>query len=454
MPKRHGNLWSRVKTKANADLAIEVLIPQPDEKNPRQLTREEQDILDYRQEVIDDLVTQLETHQYNFGEVKTFNHKEGRKVRTIHYLPKKGSLLLQCVQNVMQDIFVEKYIKQTYSSIKGRGMSQMTDDIVRAIIEHPEYDYVVEIDAQKCYESTDHGIMLESIKHAVKDVHIIEFYRQMLALCRKGIAIGFLPNHYLMNLLMSSVDHVMKEFEHCMCYFRYMDDILILCKKEDAVRFLKALEREFAKIGMTIKNTLRMDYLANGIDYCGIVYYPNGHRRLRRSMVLNIKARDRELRKKGVTAEEYKIGMASYHGWMLMVDGQHLMHSIYKEYYDIFFKHKRRNKMDAVRLSDVKQKWFGMDHDRFVSTCIDNDLTLYENDFTVLEIQNATFDGEPAIVAHLSINGEEYYTISKSKSLVERFPRAWERVGNRPFVARLQMQPSKSNPRHKYPVLV
>lgn len=453
MPKRHGNLWSRVKTKANADLAIEVLIPQPDEKNPRQLTREEQDILDHRQEVIDDLVTQLETHQYNFGEVKTFTHKEGRKVRTIHYLPKKGSLLLQCVQNVMQDIFVEKYIKQTYSSIKGRGMSQMTDDIVRAIIEHPEYDYVVEIDAQKCYESTDHGIMLESIKHAVKDVHIIEFYRQMLALCRKGIAIGFLPNHYLMNLLMSSVDHVMKEFEHCMCYFRYMDDILILCKKEDAVRFLKALEREFAKIGMTIKNTLRMDYLANGIDYCGIVYYPNGHRRLRRSMVLNIKARDRELRKKGVTAEEYKIGMASYHGWMLMVDGYHLMHSIYKEYYDLFVKpKKKKRKMEAVRLADVKPTYFGLDHDRFISSYIENDRRLYENDFTVIETETRQFDGEEGIVVHFLMNDEHYYTITKGV-LVERFKKAMERTQGKPFITRLVLQTSRTNPRRKYAVL-
>ena len=111
--------------------------------------------------------------------------------------------------------------------------------------------------------------------------------------------------------------------------------------------------------------------------------------------------------------------------------------------------------MEIKRLADVQRnRWFGMEHDRFISTNIFADRRLYDNEFTVLEIQEHAFDNQPGVVVRIRLNGEEYYTITKSRSLIERFPRAWEAVGNAPFIARLQMQQSKSNPNCKYPILV
>lgn len=95
-----------------------------------------------------------------------------------------------------------------------------------------------------------------------------------------------------------------------------------------------------------------------------------------------------------------------------------------------------------------------MEHDRFISTNPFNDRRLYDNEFTVLEIEPHTFDNVQGVVVRLQLGGEEFYTITKSQSLVERFPRAWEAVGNQPFIARLKMQQSKSDPNCKYPVLV
>lgn len=169
-----------------------------------------------------------------------------------------------------------------------------------------------------------------------------------------------------------------------------------------------------------------------------------------------MKRKDRMLRSlPNLTPELYKAQMASYYGWCKWVDGRHLMRKVFGEYYELFDKkHKKKKNMEAVRLSDTKNTWYGMGHDRFISTRIDNNRTLYEKDFIVLEYQMATFDNEEGIVVHLLIDDEHYYTITKSISLVQRIPKAWERVGCQPFLTRLKMQPSQRNPRNKYPVLV
>lgn len=455
MPKRHGKLWyERIATRPNVELAFDKIIPPIDPNNPRKLTKPEQELLDNRETIIDSILQELQERTYDFGKVRRFKFKEGRKTRLIQYLPKRGTIILQCVQNVVQPIFMEKYIPETYSSIKGRGLSNMKDYIIQASLDNPELDRVITLDAAKCYDSVIHSTLHDAIAHCIKDIYVLEFYDRMMALIPIGLAIGFLPNHYLVNLLFSAMDHAMKEFEHCKVYCRYMDDQLHLCRDEDIVRILKAVQREFDKVGMHIKPNLRIDYLKNGIDFCGIVFYPNGHTMLRKSIKESMKRKDRKLRSMpNLTPEYYKAQMASYYGWCKWVDGYHLMHKVFGEYYDLFVKpKKKKRKMEAVRLADVKPTYFGLDHDRFISSYIENDRRLYENDFTVIETETRQFDGEEGIVVHFLMNDEHYYTITKGV-LVERFKKAMERTQGKPFITRLVLQTSRTNPRRKYAVL-
>lgn len=110
--------------------------------------------------------------------------------------------------------------------------------------------------------------------------------------------------------------------------------------------------------------------------------------------------------------------------------------------------------MEPKKLRDIKHKWYGMERDRFISTNLNTSSKLYDNDFVVLAIEQHSFKGVPGVVVKIEIDGDYYYTISKSQSLVDRFPRAWQEVGNAPFVARLKMQRSKTNPDCQYPILI
>lgn len=455
--KRKGRLWfSEIATKANVEKSamwVAGLIYDKDgnrvfheQKRP---TKQQLHIAEHFDEVVAQVLNELTTLNYDFGRVHEFFTVEGRKVRKIDHLDKHGSILLNCVMNVCQPYFIDKYIPFTYSSIKGRGLVDCARRIKRIVAAHPDW-YYYQADARHCYESTSHSVAMDAIKQVFKDKHVLEFFEKMLALV-PGLAIGFCPNHYIMNAVFSQLDHRMIECEgFASGYSRYMDDIVVIAPDIDScIKADRVVREEFARLGLQVKANSRIAPVASGVDYCGYIFYPS-HTRLRKSIKLNMQRRHRQLLKRGAGDDELRRQMASYHGWCKWADCRHLEKTMYKDKLNLF-----KRKMEAKRLSEVqKKKWFGMEHDRFISTNIFNDRRLYDSEFTVLEIESHTFDDKPGLVVHIQIGGEDYYTITKSSSLIERFPRAWEAVGNAPFIARLKMQQSKSNPNCKYPILV
>lgn len=455
--KRIGRIWfSKIATRENVEkAAMWVAGLVYDNAGNRcfhaqrlNIKRQERYIADHFDEIVDHILDELTNLTYDFGSVLHFEAYEGKKLRKINHLDKHGAILLFSVMNVCQPYFIDKYIPFTYSSIKGRGLVDCAKRIKRIVAAHPDW-YYYQADVRHCYESTGHDVSFNAISRVFKDKYVLDFFRKMLDLV-PGLAIGFSPNHYIMNMVLTPLDHRMIEKEgFASGYNRYMDDILIIAPDIDScIRADRIVREEFERLNLQVKDNSRMAPVASGINYCGYVFYPD-HTRLRKTIKINMQRRNRQLLQRGVTDEEYKKQMATYHGWCKWGNCRHLEKTIYKDKLKLF------KQMEIKRLSDVqKRTWFGMEHDRFVSTNIYTDSRLYENDFTVLEIEERLFDNKPGLVVHIQIDGEDFYTITKSTSLLERFPCAWEAVGNEPFVARLKMQQSKTNPNHRYPILV
>lgn len=454
--KRKGNLWfSEIATRENVEkAALWVSGLTIDNEGNRvfypgkQVKTVERRLANHFDEIVDRVLNELQTLTYDFGKIRRFTAKEGCKLRQINHLDKHGAVLLCAVMQVCQPYFIEKYIPFTYSSVKGRGLVDCMRRVKRIVSQHPDW-YYYQADAHHCYESTKAEVSMQAIRTVFKDRYVLDFFDKMLSLV-DGLAIGFSPNHYIMNLVLSPLDHRMLEREgFASGYNRYMDDVLVFAPDKDrCINADRIVREEFARVGLQVKPNSRIAPVSAGIDYCGYVFYPT-HTRLRKSIKLRMQRRHRQLVAANVPDEVLRHQMASYHGWCKWGNCRHLEKTMYQDKIKLF------RKMEAKRLSDFqKRKWFGMEHDRFVSTNIHNDSRLYDNEFTVVEIEQHTFDGQPGIVARIQIDGEDYYTITKSQSLIERFPRAWEAVGNAPFIARLQMQHSKSNPNHQYPILV
>ena len=120
--KRYGNLWfSRIATYENVRLAIKIVLHLSEDKNGNfyisekresTLNKEELYIFEHLEEVTQCILEELKKRKYQFGNVKHFIRHETRKDRSTNHLNKHGAILLQCVLNVCQPLFIKKYIRR------------------------------------------------------------------------------------------------------------------------------------------------------------------------------------------------------------------------------------------------------------------------------------------------------------------------------------------------------
>lgn len=86
----------------------------------------------------------------------------------------------------------------------------------------------------------------------------------------KGIPIGNLTSQYFANIYLSDLDHQMLEQKGVKCYFRYMDDVVILANDQS---YLKETFEYFKRVSSTmLKLNLKQPVygsLKTGISFLG-----------------------------------------------------------------------------------------------------------------------------------------------------------------------------------------
>ena len=110
----------------------------------------------------------------------------------------------------------------------------------------------------------------------------LKMLRGFARVMKKGISIGLRSSQCFGNLLLSELDHRMKEREGYRYYYRYCDDIRVLCAtKRECWRARAIIHEEVAKIGLRIKANEAVRPITEGNDFLGYVDYGD-HSRLRK----------------------------------------------------------------------------------------------------------------------------------------------------------------------------
>ena len=346
MPKRFSNLWTPISDNKNVKISARQVLDRRRQKG--RWGQMEQYIEDNFEQVCSDIERSLKERTYDFGKLFHRSIKERKKIRVLDYLDTYHAIYLQCVMNVCQPLFISKYIPTTYSSIKGRGLTQMSQHIWRTIRRHPEKGFIL-IDMSKCYQNVNHSAMHDMLTRTFKDKYLIEFFDRLMALLPEGLAIGFSTNHYLVNLLFNNLDHRLDKMPHVHIY-RYMDDIFIIANPEDLPMIYKIVQEEADKIKQKIKPNARFAPISYGAPLCGYIYY-NDHMRLKKDIVKSMYAKDKHLRKIHASDEEYKQQMASYWGWCKYAHATALFKAVLKDKTYLF--EKQLNQMK--HFSDIAQ---------------------------------------------------------------------------------------------------
>lgn len=435
--KRFGNIWSSVCDEENVRRAVEdvLLTTQASLRRVhhrhtrRQLARiqEMSDLVSNLDERVAEYRAALLDESYSFGEMVVAEVREP-KLRKIDYpIHLQDRVYHHALMNVAAPLLMTKMTADTYSSMKGRGVTQLGKNLKRALAQHPDW-YFVQTDFHHFYESIDHDILKEDLRRTFKDKAVLRMFDAIIDIHAKGLAIGMGPSSYLANLYLSGLDHLLKEKERVPYLYRYMDDIVCLVPtKEDAHRILDAIRDYGRSRHLELKQDARIAPVRVGIDLCGYVFYPF-HTRLRKS----IKQRMKMAARKNRDADDatFKRKLAPHFGWCKHANCIHLLRVTLGDRFVLFEKN-----MQYKRLSDIRQadQWFGLPKSARKSI-----LDLVNREIILFEYKEVKVRGEDKVAVRFAFpenDSECFLFLTRSEVIRDRLAKTAEHM---PFIATIR----------------
>ena len=232
--------------------------------------------------------------------------------------------------NVMEGIWRKVFIKNTYSSIRGRGIHKCAKDLYKDLQNNiEETQYCLKLDIRKFYPSIDHDILYSIIQKKIKDKWLLKLLRGIID-SADGVPIGNYLSQFFANLYLTYFDHWIKEEVDCKYYYRYADDIVILDSNKDHLRnILIAIKFYFHSI---LKLELKPNYQIfpvedRGIDFVGYVFR-HKYRLLRKSIKAKVSKLIHRYVNKKASRDTFESKMTSYRGWLKFCDSKHFSHIV------------------------------------------------------------------------------------------------------------------------------
>lgn len=279
------------------------------------------------------LLAKLEDLTYTTSKYSTFEIFEPKK-RLIFRLPYYPDRITHhAIMNVTEPIWVNIFIKHTYSCIKERGIHEVVKDVRKALDSNPEgTKYCLKMDVRKFYPSLDHDVLSSIIRKKIKDPKTLALLDEIIH-SAEGVPIGNYLSQFFANLYLAYFDHWVKEELKCKYYFRYADDMVILSDDKNFLRnvlvTIKLYMREVLKLSLK-QNYQIFPVDSRGIDFVGYRFY-HSHTLLRKSIKIRMYRLINKYKSGKISKEEIKRRLQSYFGWMKYCDSKHLLNHIYVE---------------------------------------------------------------------------------------------------------------------------
>lgn len=257
---------------------------------------------------------------------KKIEHGKEREIYKLPYFPDR--ILHHAILQILEPIWKTTLIKNTYQSIKGRGIHKVMKDVKQAIINlHGDEIYCLKMDVKKYYPNINNNILKNIIRNKIKDKDVLWLLDEIID-STKGVPIGNYLSQYFGNLYLSKFDHWIKENKQVKYYFRYCDDLVILDHNKS---FLQQLLREikeylFINLQLELKSNYQVFPLSKRkLDFVGFRFdLKNIY--LRKSIATSFKNKVINIR----TLKNPLNSISSYWGWFKCIEDK----TLWKKYID------------------------------------------------------------------------------------------------------------------------
>jgi hypothetical protein len=218
------------------------------------------------------LLAEVIDKTYKVSDYDVFTLFTGEKYREIYRLPMKDRIVQHALMTIIEPIFRETFIVDTYSSIKYKGIHFGLNRVKKALRTN-EYNYYLKLDIHKCYPSLDKDILKNKLSYKFKDNDLLWLLYTIVDSCEHGVPIGNYTSQYFNNFYFSDFDHWIKETKGMKGYFRYCDDMVILAKtKEELHTIFKEIKVKIAELNVKLKDNYQIYNIdTKGVDFLGYI---------------------------------------------------------------------------------------------------------------------------------------------------------------------------------------
>jgi len=261
----------------------------------------------------------LKNKTFHNSRYKIFNRFDSGKIREIYKLPYfPDRIIHHCIMQVVEPIWINTLIPNTFACIKGRGIHKGVKKIKEALRNEEETEYCLKCDVKKFYPSVDHDVLKIIIRKKIKDPDLLWLLDEIID-SAPGVPIGNYLSQHFGNLYLSEIDHKMKEVAGCKYYFRYCDDIVILHHSKE---FLHDLKKQLVVWLSELKLTLKENWQVfsvddRSIDFLGYRFF-HRYTLLRKNTVTKFKRKMNNIKRHYNKMEPISIisTVMSYYGWL------------------------------------------------------------------------------------------------------------------------------------------
>jgi hypothetical protein len=282
------------------------------------------------EEYLKRLQAMLLERTFKNSKYRTFTIIDKGKDREIYSLPYfPDRILHHAILQVLEPIWKSILIRNTFQSIKGRGVEDGRRKVKKALCSK-DAKYCLQMDISKFYPSIDNDILKGIIREKIADNDVLWLLDEIID-STKGVPIGNYISQYFGNIYLSYFDHYVKEKLKIKHYFRYCDDIILIHQDKDYLSYC------FSKIEYYLEKELKLSIKSSyqiypirkrRINFLGFMF-DNRRAYLRKRIAKSFKRAARKYNSGNVSKAR---SLVSYHGWAKHSDSWNLWNKYIKDF--------------------------------------------------------------------------------------------------------------------------
>lgn len=228
--------------------------------------------LDDEIELIQRKVTNMTYRFSRFHEMLILKNKFSRP-RAVYIPTVRDRLVLNAMNAYLKDKF-QQDLQPHQLSVKAN-----VTNIIRTLKEE-NFDAFIKLDVKNFFPSLDHEILFNKLQTRIEDKTALSLLKKVLNRSQQGIAPGLSIAGQLADIYINDVDKSLSDRPNFK-YFRFVDDILILCNSTDVKAIHAEIEQKTNDLRLKLHDTAtggKSDYgnlHTDTLEYLGFSFLGN-----------------------------------------------------------------------------------------------------------------------------------------------------------------------------------